>query len=158
MMMATPEVLNLASYLHGSLNLIAPVETLKLQKLLYYCNAWSLALRDRPMFTDQIQAWKHGPVVASLYRLHRTESVIEEWPHGEGQLVPKDDQELANQIIQLYGGRSGWALREMTHQESPWIDAWKASDNGRIKGFEISPEAMKSYYRDQLEHAVSTED
>lgn len=152
--MPTPEVLNLASYLHGSISPIAPVETLKLQKLLYYCNAWSLALRDRPIFTDQIQAWKHGPVVASLYHLHRTESVIEEWPYGDGSLLPYDDQILADQIIELYGGRSGWALRELTHQESPWIDAWKSSNNGRIRGFEISSDAMKTFYREQLDHAI----
>ena len=40
---------------------------LRLQKLLYYTQGWSLALRDKALFKDRIEAWAHGPVVKKLY-------------------------------------------------------------------------------------------
>lgn len=151
--MATQELLNLSQFVFSRLRAASPVETLKLQKLLYYCNAWSLALRDSPMFTDSIQAWKHGPVVASLYPFHRRLAVIDEWPHGDANEIDAADKEFANQIISLYGGRSGWALRELTHRESPWIEAWRESKNGEVLGYEISREAMSNFYRQELAKA-----
>lgn len=155
-MPATDEALNLAGLIHERLVKLAPVETLKIQKLMYYCNAWSLALRDRPMFADEIQAWKHGPVVASLYPYHRGSALINEWPFGSGANVSKNDSELAQQVIEIYGGRTGWALRELTHTESPWKDAWLDSEQGRVRGFEISHGTMRDYYRSVLLQAQSS--
>lgn len=149
-MAATKAALDLAGLIHEKLSQAAPVETLKLQKLMYYCNAWNLALRDEPMFLDEIQAWKHGPVVASLYGYHRGSVVIQTWAHGSGAEVPQENQALALEIIDLYGGRSGWALRELTHTEAPWQEAWNASDQGRVRGFEISHASMREYYKKEL--------
>lgn len=42
--------------------------TIKLQKLVYYCQAWSLVWTESPLFDDRIEAWANGPVVPSLYR------------------------------------------------------------------------------------------
>ena len=154
-MSATYEALNLAGLIHERLIKLAPVETLKLQKLMYYCNAWSLALREKPMFADEIQAWKHGPVVASLYQNHRGSVLIHDWPHGSGADVSKDDSDLAQQVIEIYGGRTGWALYELTHTESPWQDAWLESEQGRVRGFEISHGTMRDYYRSVLLQAQS---
>lgn len=151
--MATQELLNLSQFIYKRLRAVAPIETLKLQKLLYYCNAWSLALRAKPLFEDPIQAWKHGPVVASLYPLHRKLAVINEWQHGDETKLSVEDQEFANQIISLYGGRSGWALRDLTHRESPWVDAWRDSNQGQVFGYEISHESMAGFYREELEKA-----
>lgn len=44
-----------------------PLTNLKLQKLLYYAKGWYLALYDKPLFNDKIEAWVHGPVVPSIY-------------------------------------------------------------------------------------------
>lgn len=43
----------------------------KLQKLVYYCQAWSLVWDEDPLFPEQIQAWADGPVCPDLYREHR---------------------------------------------------------------------------------------
>ena len=47
-----------------------PMTAMKLQKLVYYCQAWSLVWDDRPMFTARIEAWASGPVVRDLYKEH----------------------------------------------------------------------------------------
>lgn len=44
-----------------------PVSNLKLQKLLYYAQAWHLALHDNPLFDERIEASVHGPAVPPVY-------------------------------------------------------------------------------------------
>ena len=48
-----------------------PIPAMKLQKLVYYSQAWSLVWDDRPLFKDRIEAWANGPVIPNLYRAHR---------------------------------------------------------------------------------------
>ena len=38
------------------------ITNLKLQKLVYYAQGFSLALCGRPLFAERIEAWQHGPV------------------------------------------------------------------------------------------------
>ena len=47
------------------------VDNLKLQKLLYYAQAWHLVFRGKPLFRERIEAWVHGPVVPLIYREYR---------------------------------------------------------------------------------------
>ena len=51
---------------HGDL-----ITNLKLQKLLYFAQGWFLALYDTPLFKEEIQAWIHGPVVATVYHSYK---------------------------------------------------------------------------------------
>ena len=55
--------------------------TIKLQKLLYYCQGWHLAWESDKLFDAEIEAWANGPVVQEIYRLHRGLYWIESpWP------------------------------------------------------------------------------
>src|SRR5689334_17203169 len=45
-----------------------PITPLKLQKLVYYAQAWYVALYDKPLVRDEFQAWLHGPVSPRLYQ------------------------------------------------------------------------------------------
>ena len=45
--------------------------TMKLQKLLYYCQAWYLVWNDKPLFSENIEAWANGPVIRELYNFHK---------------------------------------------------------------------------------------
>lgn len=142
----SPEALNVSAFIFERLRKLAPVETLKLQKLMYYSNAWSLAGWGKPLFEDEIQAWKHGPVVSSLYPLHRGRVALDDWPHGERSKLSIAERKLVDNIVSTYGGLSGWSLRERTHKEKPWIDAWEKSKHGKILRVPIEPEAMSKYY------------
>lgn len=146
-MAATKTVHDLAAYLISSLG---QTETLKLQKLLYYCNAWSLALRNRPVFTDQIEAWKHGPVVSSIYPFHRRDASVSEWPMGNPADLPQDAKEMADAVLTLYGARSGWSLRNLTHDETPWQEAWKRCEEGKRLGEVITHDEMGRFYRQKF--------
>ncbi len=144
----TPELRDVAHLIFNRLN--GPghtVEVLKLQKLLYYCNAWSITLRKSPLFSDAIQAWKHGPVVASIYAYHRGKIVLEDpIPEGDKDRLSQLDTEFINSVLDAYAPLSGWALRNRTHLEDPWIKAWEASEHGAIHGVEISHDSIQEYY------------
>ena len=61
-------VFDVAAYI---LDKLGPISTIKLQKLVYYCQAWSLVWDEEPLFSERIEAWVNGPVVREL--LHFTE-------------------------------------------------------------------------------------
>lgn len=138
---------NVSAYIFQRLRKLGPVETLKLQKLMYYANAWSLADRESRLFDDPIQAWKHGPVVACLYPYHRGAVALSEWPLGDASQVDADTGKFIDGIVDTYGGLSGWALREMTHREKPWKDAWAGSKEGKILRVPLDDTVTAEYYR-----------
>ncbi|MFL4475546.1 Panacea domain-containing protein [Paeniglutamicibacter sp. MACA_103] len=146
-MAATQQANDLAAFI---VQRLGRIETLKLQKLLYYCNAWNLALRGRPMFPDQIEAWKHGPVISSIYTMHRKETSVDSWEAGDATRVSMPDQDLATAVINLYGARSGWALRNLTHKEDPWMAAWDRCGHGERYGEVITEDEMGAYYRARI--------
>ncbi len=66
-------VLDVAKYI---LTQTGRISTLMLQKLLYYCNAWSLAWFHKPLFSQQFEAWSHGPVCRELFDYHKGKYAI----------------------------------------------------------------------------------
>jgi uncharacterized phage-associated protein len=48
-----------------------PVTNMKLNILVYYAQAWHLAVFGRPLFADEIEAWVHGPVLRTVYDTYR---------------------------------------------------------------------------------------
>ena len=119
---------------------------LRLQKLLYYVQGWSLGLRGKPMFADRIEAWVHGPVVPNVWRVYQGYESIK--PEG----VPKsnldeDDAEFIDAVWQAYRRHSATSLREMTHREEPWIKARGTCGPVELCDEEITHESMKSFFR-----------
>jgi uncharacterized phage-associated protein len=122
----------------------------RLQKLLYYAQAWSLAMRDKPLFDDRIEAWPSGPVVPSVFdrfdglwkRAILPDDVEVE---RDIELEPEDVDFVAS-VWQSYKGFSPSALREMTREEDPWL---KARGNlSPIEGGdeEITHESMRHFF------------
>src|SRR4051794_31282897 len=40
---------------------------MKVQKLVYYAHGWHLAITGEPLIDEQVEAWRWGPVIHSLY-------------------------------------------------------------------------------------------
>jgi len=123
---------------------------LKLQKLVYYAQGYHIAMFDKPLFSDEIQAWLHGPVVPSLYRTYKE--------HGSGAIPCPSDLDISiysqqqkdflDEIYKIYGQYSASALRAFTHNESTWISA---SKNGTVFNAVITHQALKNYFSTQIE-------
>jgi uncharacterized phage-associated protein len=137
-------VFDVARYI---LDKIGPVSAMKLQKLVYYAQAWSLVWDDRPLFGEEIQAWANGPVVRDLYNVHRGQ--FEVHPHQiTGNPAALDDaaKETIDIMLESYGNRSAQWLSDQTHAEVPWQQARAGlSDKDRSES-PITIESMAEYY------------
>lgn len=125
-----------------------PIDTFKLQKLVYYCQAWHLVWEDGPLFGERIEAWANGPVVPDLYRRHRGRYSVSEWPDGDVTRLTSDEASTVEAVVEFYGHRGGQELAELTHREDPWLRARGAAglalgDRGDA---EITVAAMNEYY------------
>src|SRR5579859_7908067 len=80
-----------------------PISNLKLQKLLYYSQAWHLALYDKPLFEEDLEAWVHGPAVMSVYGSFKDWS----WKPITGRPPKPDLTKHAvahlNDVMEVYG-------------------------------------------------------
>ena len=124
------------------------VTPLKLQKLLYYCQGYSLALTGKPAFHDKIEAWRYGPVIDSVYQEYKkyTGGII---PYSDITIEVLPDETLRS-IVDLVladkGRYSGETLARMTHKEATWIDSYSGSCGGVYMNAEISQSSMKNYF------------
>ncbi|WP_367871807.1 Panacea domain-containing protein [Luteolibacter sp. Populi] len=100
------------------------VSNLKLQKLLYYCQGMHLALKDAPLFADDVEAWAHGPVVRRVYGEYKEFGGNPiPCPEGEPDDLTEEERNLVEEVYQEFGQFSAWKLREMTHDELPYKEA-----------------------------------
>ena len=120
---------------------------MKLVKLLYYAEGCHLALHDGArLFGEAIMAWEYGPVVVEVYNVY--EGNARDLPLSEDDILDaerilKEDQDLLEQVFQVFGQYSAWALSDKTHAEAPWLEA---TGNGRYLGKEICRETMRNYF------------
>ncbi|MCI9890069.1 DUF4065 domain-containing protein [Micrococcales bacterium 31B] len=124
------------------------MSAMKLQKLVYYAQAWNLAWDDRPLFQDVIQAWARGPVVPSLFALHKGKFTITEdtVKAGQADRLDADEVDTVEAVLETYGDLSAAQLSALTHAEDPWNFA-RVGVNEEAKSLTIiSHESMRTYY------------
>lgn len=92
---------------------------LKLQKLIYYAQAWHLANFDRPIFSEDMQAWTHGPVAPTVYEKYRNKG-WEALPPEKAVNFTDDLDDFLKAVFAVYGEYSAKKLEKMTHEEEPW--------------------------------------
>lgn len=140
----TNSVLDVAEYI---LKKMGPVTTMKLQKLCFYTQAYSLAWLDRPAFFEKVEAWTNGPVVYALFDKHRRKYTVDTIQGGDATKVDPDIRVIADVICDLFGGMTGGQLSDRTHSEAPWRDAHAGDENGDLQpNGTITHDAMKQYY------------
>ncbi len=93
---------------------------LKLQKLVYYAEAWYLAFCDKPLFEEAPQAWTHGPVYPSLFQKYRENSWDSLPIERHARRVPDDLAGFLQSVFNSYGQFGAKRLEELTHEETPW--------------------------------------
>jgi uncharacterized phage-associated protein len=131
---------------------------LKLQKLIYYAQAWSLALREVSLFDEDLRAWAHGPVAETVFQEFKGHG----WdaipcPKEVPTIAPEDEQHLAD-ILASYGELSAKQLEAMTHSEEPWKLARGELSPEERSNRPISKDSMISFYRDLWEKSQNGEE
>ena len=123
---------------------------MKLQKLVYYSQAWSLVFDDEPLFGERIEAWEHGPVVRKLFRMYRGEYNLRETLIGEGnpEELNEEQRKTIDFVVRNYGPLKPEALKKRTHREAPWKKARERAGLGPSEPSRerIRHEDMVKYY------------
>lgn len=127
------------------------ISNLKLQKLLYYAQGFHLAIYGEPLFPEPIEAWAHGPVVPSVYHQYKVYGSDPIPPEEvDFNLFSEEQRKFLNEIYCTFGQYSAWKLREMTHDEPPWKDAYDEDD----PGIEITNESLRVYFEEFVEEST----
>lgn len=122
---------------------------LRVNKFLYFAQAWSLVRRGKRLFDSPIQAWQYGPVVPEVYQAfkpcgrERISSVSGEY---SPDLFDDEELNLLIDVLMEYGRYSSPALVEFTHAKgTPWEKVY----NSEQRGIEISDKSLKEYFSAQ---------
>lgn len=145
------EVVDVAAYILGK---EGPMTAWKLQKLVYYCQAWSLVWEEAPLFEDRIEAWANGPVTRTLYEVHKGNFKLKRLHDQKGEVIGDPNALIASEketvdiVLRDYGERSAQWLSDLTHMERPWQ---AARARGRVGpgdrcDEEIRHDEMAEYY------------
>lgn len=120
---------------------------MRLQKLLYYSQGWSLALRNAPLFSDRIEAWAHGPVVDAVYQQFKNVGGgTIPTDHGSDDHLTEEEKSHIQSVWKTYRGYSAIALSDMTHDEPPWRDTRVGLSREARSNREITVDALRSYF------------
>jgi uncharacterized phage-associated protein len=148
---------------------VEDLSPMKLQKLIYYCHAWCLALIGEPLLKDEVQAWPYGPVVPDIYYEYKNfgdqpvaafakELAIE---NGELKLIEPiisdDDHQtlaLVGEVLSRYGHLSPIQLSNMTHQAGePWKIIADLHPDRLPRNIIIPNELIRDCFHRLLSHA-----
>ncbi|TMV55254.1 DUF4065 domain-containing protein [Thioclava sp. BHET1] len=119
---------------------------MKLQKLVYYAQAWSLVWDEVPLFQERVEAWANGPVVPELFAAHRGEFIIEKESRGKAGNLTRYERETIDAVLKTYGDQTAAWLSDLTHREEPWRHARRGVADGVRSNVEITHGAMADYY------------
>lgn len=133
---------------------------MRLQKLLYYSQGWHLGTTGSPLFPDRIEAWPHGPVVKSLYPVFKEFCLAIPPTEGADPVgLSVKDKEFVRSVWDRYKQYSGLGLRNLTHRESPWVEAAaRRSPNDPHDSPEITPLAMREFFFSRFVELLQRQD
>lgn len=118
------------------------ITNLRLQKLLYFVQAKILVETGNPCFDDEMQAWEYGPVVPVVYDAYKKFGnlpILEEQEMKEN--IEESIQNNIGEILNYFGSTPTFGLVQITHNQTPWIEAKKKGLRTKI---EIS--AIKEFF------------
>ena len=113
----------------------------KLQKLLYYCQAWSMAWEGKPIFDDYIEAWPTGPVVLEVYRGH-PDITTKPYDTFTVNRLSMEDQATVEAVVSFYGGFTSQLLMDSIRTDGVWSAA-------RLSNRLVTAEALFVRYKDR---------
>ena len=157
----TIDILVLSDYI---IKHYGPMSHLKLQKLLFYCDAYHLAYFDRELVSDKFEAWVHGPVCRKVYDSFKDKSVLYadiSYCYNEGDIdvdaeferLTSDQKSLLNDILSTLSTWTGLELERATHSEAPWRNARIGYGEADKCEVEISKSETELFYKNELQNA-----
>ncbi|WP_024801210.1 Panacea domain-containing protein [Nocardia sp. BMG51109] len=98
------------------------VDAWKLEKLIYFAQAWHLTWDGRPLFEDKFEAWLDGPVQPTVYRVNkydRPSPWSTQLPGADPDALPGATKAIVDAVLEHYAHLDKPTLVELSH-ELPW--------------------------------------
>lgn len=116
------------------------ITNLKLQKVLYFAQAYFVAKLERTLFRDKIEAWEYGPVIPTVYHKYKGSGNQPIVTEIDGSSIQDTDKKILEMVWGNFGGYSASRLVDISHAHKPWKEAFGSGSN------EISRESLAEYY------------
>ena len=135
------------------------ITNLKLQKLVYYAQAWFLGHTQSALFPEDVQAWVHGPVVPELYKQYKQfgwkpiqrEDLGSCSFEGVEASFDEEDRGILADVRNHYAAKGAFELELLTHRQSPWYLTRNGRPEDEACTEVISKELMMQWASQQLQ-------
>ncbi len=115
-------VVNVAQHIFDEYKKISgeTIDELKLHKLLYFSQREHIAITGEPMFLDDFEGWKHGPVNRTVRFLFTPDGL-----NYVCENISTESAYIVRNVIEEYGYIESWKLSEISHNETSWKNSRK---------------------------------
>lgn len=127
---------------------------LRLQKLVFYAQAWYLANFNKPLFEEDFQAWVHGPVIPTIYNKYKErggQPILSDLKLNQTEnIFDETTREFLKEVSAVYMPYTAYQLESMTHNEDPWVNARKGLKPTSLSDKIIEKEDIRKYYEQKI--------
>lgn len=121
------------------------ITNMKVNKLVYFAQAWSMVKYNKKLFDENIEAWKYGPVIPSVYNAFKicgSQNIAATYGDYNQDIFSSEELDLLVDVALTYGKYEAFVLRDMTHEDAgPWDRVYEERKNNVIPD-----ELIKNYY------------
>lgn len=126
---------------------------MQLIKLVYICHGWMLGFTKQPLIIEDVEAWKYGPVIPSIYhtfKSYRNQPIIPPFFDISSQSFTDVENAILEGVLNRYGSLSGPQLSTLTHAEgTPWKQTWETWGK-YAPGVVIPQKLIEQHYADRI--------
>ena len=127
------------------------ITPMQLMKLVYISHGWALAMLERGLFDNRIEAWKYGPVIPDLYQatkqFGREKIPLHLIKEDEDSGLDQDTKDFLKEVVSKYGHLNGVQLSNLTHMPgTPWHQVYEPD----VLGKEIPKQLIQGHYQAKL--------
>ncbi len=132
-----------------------PLTIMKLVKIVYMAHGWCLAILDRPLIDDEVEAWDYGPVIPEVYYTFRVKgegiAPVSRFPREDwARDIDSDIKRLLEEVWNRYKSKSALELSDLTHAVGgPWGKTYHMG----VRHREIPNKLIKAHYQSMLNQA-----
>jgi len=156
-------------FIRKSLKEEKPITQIKLQKLIFFAHGYYLALKERPLVGEKIEAWQYGPVIPSVYHKFKkwgNKNIREVFlDYKDSSIINQEDIEFMDLVWHKFVNVSAAQMIKISHEENgPWDRAIAKSKslvgfvvpNITINNLDIYLYFKKRYIQDSIDKFYST--
>lgn len=118
------------------------IQMLKLQKLLYFVQAYFICNTKKKCFKEKIEAWEFGPVIPEVFEEYKQFGNADIPANSfDEKEISKTHRKMIKDVIKEFKDHSITQVTKITQNQTPWQKAYKPNEKN-----EITPESIKEFF------------